>query len=135
MCILVSRSLTVQSVPLRRGIRDGLNGKWMFTFGAITELPDERDLPFSICVDRSDLQDVLLEEIGNSGVVQMSSAIAEYRNHTKEVGLHKLNSIYPEFESAWFQPLNLKCELLVSPGFKVCFRIPTCTATPRRGAA
>ena len=45
------------------GIRDGLKGNWMFTFGAITELPDEEDLPFSICVDRSDLQEALLEEI------------------------------------------------------------------------
>jgi hypothetical protein len=45
----------------------------MFKFGAITELPDERNLPFSICVDRSDLQEVLLEEIGASGVVQMGS--------------------------------------------------------------
>ena len=68
------------------GIRDGLNGAWMFKFGAITELPDEQDLPFSICVDRSDLQDVLLQEIGDTGVVQMSSAIAQYRNHTLEEG-------------------------------------------------
>jgi len=68
------------------GIRDGLNGRWMFKFGAITELPDERNLPFSICVDRSDLQEVLLEEIGASGVVQMGSAIAQYRNHTAAEG-------------------------------------------------
>ena len=68
------------------GIRDGIEGRWMFKFGAITELPDEGDLPFSICVDRSDLQDVLLEEIGNTGVVQMSSTIASYRNHSPEEG-------------------------------------------------
>lgn len=68
------------------GIRDGLNGKWMFKFGAITELPDERDLPFSICVDRSDLQEVLLQEIGDSGVVRMGSAIAAYRNHAHKDG-------------------------------------------------
>lgn len=68
------------------GIRDGLNGKWMFKFGAITELPDEQDLPFSICVDRSDLQEALLDEIGESGVVRMGSEIASYRNHTAEEG-------------------------------------------------
>ena len=62
------------------GIRDGLKGNWMFTFGAITELPDEQDLPFSICVDRSDLQDVLLEEIGDVGIVNMGSAVAKYEN-------------------------------------------------------
>jgi hypothetical protein len=62
------------------GIRDGLKGNWMFTFGAITELPDEGDLPFSICVDRSDLQEQLLNEIGDAGVVQMKSAFSKYEN-------------------------------------------------------
>ena len=38
----------------------------MFKLDAITELPDELNLPFSICVDRSDLQEVLLEEIGST---------------------------------------------------------------------
>jgi zeaxanthin epoxidase len=76
------------------GIRDGLKGNWMFTFGAITEIPDENDLPFSICVDRSDLQEVLLDEIretrsrgdgdgdvnGNGIFVQMGSSVSRYEN-------------------------------------------------------
>ena len=61
------------------GIRDGLKGNWMFKFDAITELPDELNLPFSICVDRSDLQEVLLEEIGSTGVVHMGTSIAATR--------------------------------------------------------
>ena len=31
-----------------------------------------------------------------------------------EVGLDELNAVDPELESAWFQPLNLKCDFLVS---------------------
>jgi WD40 repeat protein len=31
-----------------------------------------------------------------------------------EVGLYKLNSVYPQLESARFQPLNLECDVLVS---------------------
>ena len=27
--------------------------------------------------------------------------------HRNEVGLYKLNSVYPQLESAWFQPLHL----------------------------
>jgi hypothetical protein len=46
------------------------------------------------------------------------------------VGLYKLNSVYPiELESAWFQPLNLKGDFLVS---KMLLSNSTCTATPRR---
>jgi hypothetical protein len=33
------------------------------------------------------------------------------------VGLYKLNAVDPELESAWFQPLNLKCDILVFTKF------------------
>jgi hypothetical protein len=36
------------------------------------------------------------------------------------VGLYKLNPVEPQLESAWFQPLKLKCDILVS---KLCFQI------------
>ena len=86
------RRVTDVSRPFWRttsGIRDGLKGNWMFTFGAITELPDEGNLPFSICVDRSDLQEVLLEEINqdSSGIVSMGSAIAKYENRNDGKGV------------------------------------------------
>jgi len=68
------------------GIRDGLSGKWMFKFEAITELPVERNLPFSICVDRCDLQGVLLEEIGSNDTVLLGSNIVRYRNNNSEDG-------------------------------------------------
>ena len=58
----------------------------MFKFGAITELPNEYNLPFSICVDRSDLQEVLLEEIQDCGVLQMGTSLLGYRNNTEENG-------------------------------------------------
>ena len=74
------------------GIRDGLKGNWMFTFGAITELPDEKDLPFSICVDRSDLQEALLREINNGDdservVVEIDSAVVKYANRAYGAGI------------------------------------------------
>jgi hypothetical protein len=44
------------------------------------------------------------------------------------VGLYKLNSVWPiACESAWFHPLKLKSEKLVS---SLCFQNATCTATP-----
>ena len=64
------------------GIRDGISGRWMFEFGAITEIPVERNLPFSICVDRSDLQDVLLEEFRSEGTLLFDSSFARYRNNS-----------------------------------------------------
>ena len=75
------------------GIRDGLKGNWMFTFGAITELPDEEDLPFSICVDRSDLQEALLEEIRETeksplgATVEMDAAVVKYANRADGAGV------------------------------------------------
>jgi len=75
------------------GIRDGLKGNWMFTFGAITELPDEQDLPFSICVDRSDLQEALLEEIRETeksplgATVEMDAAVVKYANRADGAGV------------------------------------------------
>ena len=45
-----------------------------------------------------------------------------------KVGLYNLNADYPYLESARFQPLNLKCDFLVS---KFAFTFNTCTATSR----
>ncbi|CEG01042.1 Monooxygenase, FAD-binding [Ostreococcus tauri] len=45
------------------GIKDGSNGAWLFKFDAITEIPKKLQLPFAVCVDRSDLQSCLLNEI------------------------------------------------------------------------
>ena len=49
----------------KSGIKDGLTSEWMFEFGAITEIPRKRELPFAVCIDRSDLQKCLLDEIGS----------------------------------------------------------------------
>jgi hypothetical protein len=38
----------------------------------------------------------------------------EKKEHTLKVGLYKLNPVYPQLESAWFQPLNLSSEKPVS---------------------
>jgi hypothetical protein len=48
------------------------------------------------------------------------------------VGLYNLNPVDPQLESAWFQPLNLKCDILVS---KICFSNSTCTTTAWPGRA
>jgi len=49
----------------KSGIKDGLTSEWMFQFDAITDIPKNRELPFAICIDRSDLQACLLQEISN----------------------------------------------------------------------
>ena len=58
------------------GIRDGLTSDWMFKFEAINELPSDLRLPFSVCIDRSDLQLELLKELdeisGKENVLRMS---------------------------------------------------------------
>jgi len=47
----------------KSGIKYGYTGDWMFTFDAITEIPKRMELPFAVCIDRSDLQYCLLNEI------------------------------------------------------------------------
>ena len=79
------------------GIRDGLTSEWMFKFDAITELPCDLNLPFSICIDRSDLQSELLTEIGQIGkknAVHMASMMKSYEiNSLGEVIVHLSDSI------------------------------------------
>lgn len=69
------------------GIKDGFTGEWMFRFDAITRIPNERNLPFALCIDRSDLQTCLLGEIqllnsderyGHANIL-MGAALKSYR--------------------------------------------------------
>jgi zeaxanthin epoxidase len=62
------------------GLNDGISGEPMFKFDAITDLPEEFDLPFAVCIDRSDLQKILLENLLEGAEVQleMSSAFVSY---------------------------------------------------------
>ena len=73
----------------KSGIRDGITSEWMFTFDAITQIPCEDSLPFSICIDRSDLQSVLLEELNRVStdreVVRMGTAVSRYFESDKGV--------------------------------------------------
>jgi zeaxanthin epoxidase len=70
------------------GLCDGITGESMFKFEAITDLPKELNLPFAVCIDRSDLQEILLDNLlqskmvtdGSNVRVQMSSAVSSYRN-------------------------------------------------------
>jgi hypothetical protein len=43
-----------------------------------------------------------------------------------KVGLHKETSVYPELQSPWFQPLNMKCDILVT-NFAFIFNLYRCT--------
>jgi hypothetical protein len=47
------------------------------------------------------------------------------------VGLYKLNAVEPWLESAWFQTLNLKCDILVSKFAFKC-NLYHFTSAPRR---
>ena len=75
------------------GIRDGLTSEWMFKFEAINELPSDLRLPFSVCIDRSDLQLELLKELaevsGKENILRMSSTLKSYEiNSSGEVIVH-----------------------------------------------
>ena len=48
---------------------------------------------------------------------------SETVNKILVVGLYKLNAVDPQLESTWFQPLNRKCDLLVS---KFAFNLNLC---------
>jgi hypothetical protein len=52
------------------------------------------------------------------------------------VGLCKLSALYPELESAWFQPSNLKCDILISKLFAVKLNLYRYTpgAAPRENS-
>jgi len=63
------------------GLNDGISGEPMFKFDAITDLPEEFDLPFAVCIDRSDLQKILLANLLEDAEVQleMSSTFVSYK--------------------------------------------------------
>ena len=64
------------------GIKDGYTGEWMFRFDAITEIPTEQNLPFAVCIDRSDLQSCLLDEIGRINKKNTEGRISVLMNST-----------------------------------------------------
>lgn len=96
-CVHAVSSRLAQAIELvsrpfwstRSGIRDGLTAEWMFTFDAITQIPADENLPFSVCVDRSDLQNVLLEELKSISpdkeVLRLGAAVARYEQTTEGV--------------------------------------------------
>ncbi|MBI20082.1 MAG: hypothetical protein CMB73_05855 [Euryarchaeota archaeon] len=73
----------------RSGIRDGLTSKWMFTFDAITEIPAADNLPFSLCIDRSDLQAALIDHLNSisphNDVVRLDSGVSRYERSDEGV--------------------------------------------------
>lgn len=64
----------------KSGIKDGLTSEWMFEFDAITQIPKKRELPFAVCIDRSDLQRCLLDEIA------LLSSVTTYGRVNIEMG-------------------------------------------------
>lgn len=81
----LARAIELVSRPFwstTSGIRDGLTAEWMFTFDAITQIPADENLPFSICIDRSDLQNALLDELTTAfphrEVLRLGAAVKRY---------------------------------------------------------
>jgi hypothetical protein len=63
----------------------------------------------------------------------VGGAVVSPRHHPRAlpaVGLYKLISVYLSLESAWFEPLSLKCEKLVSD-FAFKFNLYRYTAVSR----
>jgi hypothetical protein len=59
-----------------------------------------------------------------------AAGVREAFRARREVGLHKLNPVYPELESAWFQPLSLSSDILVSK-FAFKFNLCRCSEASR----
>lgn len=60
------------------GIKDGIRTQWYTKFQAITDMADYFTLPYTGVIDRPDLQEMLLDEIGGDATVRRDSAVERY---------------------------------------------------------
>jgi zeaxanthin epoxidase len=60
------------------GIKDGIRTVWYTKFEAITKAAEFFSLPYTGVVDRPDLQELLLEEIGGDSTVKRDCAVERY---------------------------------------------------------
>jgi len=60
------------------GIKDGIRTQWYTKFQAITDMADYFTLPYTGVIDRPDLQEMLLDEIGGDETVKRDAAVERY---------------------------------------------------------
>jgi len=60
------------------GIKDGIRTVWYTKFEAITRAAEFFDLPYTGVIDRPDLQELLLEEIGGDATVKRDAAVERW---------------------------------------------------------
>ena len=60
------------------GIKDGIRTVWYTKFEAITKAAEFFSLPYTGVIDRPDLQEVLLEEIGGDATVRRDAAVQRW---------------------------------------------------------
>ena len=60
------------------GIKDGIRTVWYTKFEAITKAAEFFSLPYTGVIDRPDLQELLLEEIGGDSTVKRDCAVERY---------------------------------------------------------
>jgi len=60
------------------GIKDGIRTQWYTKFTAITKAAEFFDLPYTGVIDRPDLQELLLEEIGGDATVKRDAAVERW---------------------------------------------------------
>ncbi|KAK3262415.1 hypothetical protein CYMTET_28729, partial [Cymbomonas tetramitiformis] len=63
------------------GVVDGVRSEWYCAFNAIKELPEELGLPYTGVIDRSDLQELLVENLDDE-VVQNETTVVGYERKT-----------------------------------------------------
>ncbi len=60
------------------GIKDGIRMEWYTKFEAITNMAEFFNLPYTGVIDRPDLQELLLKEVGGDDTVLRDAAVANY---------------------------------------------------------
>mmetsp|Transcript_26875 Transcript_26875/g.67821 ORF Transcript_26875/g.67821 Transcript_26875/m.67821 type:complete len:559 (+) Transcript_26875:33-1709(+) len=60
------------------GIKDGIRTQWYTKFNAISDMADYFTLAYTGVIDRPDLQELLLDEIGGDDVVQRDAEVVKY---------------------------------------------------------
>ena len=62
------------------GIKDGIRTQWYTKFEAITKAAEFFSLPYTGVIDRPDLQELLLNEVGGDDTVIRDAAVERYEN-------------------------------------------------------
>jgi zeaxanthin epoxidase len=69
------------------GIKDGIRTEWYTKFEAITKLAEYFKLPYTGVIDRPDLQEIMLEEVGGDKTVRTDSTFQSFEQLPNNEGV------------------------------------------------